>query len=357
MPCGVTNPKIDAKYKYNWLTCFEPEKHLDFLADQIINKYAINKYSVIFGYSFKDNSLIERIEKISRKNNLNLLTRNSKDLGLPVNGACLYNLIRFTKKSNLESVVKESGKCDVLIIRHVIEHMSNLNEILQAIKILVKEKGKVIFEVPDCQKAFKKNYETTIWEEHFSYFTEETFKSCLNANGYKVNQFWRFDNKLEDSLVISATLISGSSFKIKNVEYLIKKSKHTLKSFFEGISKKKSEIKTFLNNIKNNGNKIFIFGAGHHASTFININNVDSYIDYVLDDNINKQDKFLSGTNIKIIKTERIIREKNPFILLTTNPESDKKIKNYILKLNLNSVIFLKRIRRGLLPQRPKIFK
>ena len=70
------NPII--KYKHDWMTCFEPEKHLDDLTQIIVEEYANKKETIIYGYSFKDNSLLERLEQVSFKKNLNFKIKNSK---------------------------------------------------------------------------------------------------------------------------------------------------------------------------------------------------------------------------------------------------------------------------------------
>ena len=55
-------PIEDLKPRYEWLTCFEPEDHLDDLADSIINLPGISQESVFAGYSFKDDSTLERLK-------------------------------------------------------------------------------------------------------------------------------------------------------------------------------------------------------------------------------------------------------------------------------------------------------
>ena len=198
------NPII--KYKHDWITCFEPENHLDDLSQIIIEEYSNKKETTIYGYSFKDNSLLERLEKDSSKKNLNFTIKNSKELGLPVKGACLNELINFSKTSNFKKISEENGKCDILIMRHVIEHFWNLEETLKAVKCLVKEDACIIFEAPDCEEAFKNRIATIIWEEHFSYFTKRTLNSTLIYNGFKVNKNLRYKNELEDSLIIFQNL-------------------------------------------------------------------------------------------------------------------------------------------------------
>ena len=56
-------PVDEVRPRYDWLTCFEPEDHLDKLVDKIIALPGVDTNSVIGGYSFKDDSTLKRLNK------------------------------------------------------------------------------------------------------------------------------------------------------------------------------------------------------------------------------------------------------------------------------------------------------
>ena len=331
-----TNPIIE--YKYNWLTCFEPENHLDELNKIIIEEYNLKKDLVIYGFSFKDDTLLKRIKKVSFKKKLNFKIKSSLELGLPVRGACLNELINFTNKTNIQNISEKHGKCDILIMRHVIEHFWDLENKLQAVKYLLKDNGKIIFEVPDSEYGFKNKLSTIIWEEHFSYFTLNSLKSTLISNSFKINNSLRYKNKLEDSLIIFSSPCEKKSIPKKEFSNIIAENKKMLERFFNDINEKKIFLNKFFESIQSN--KLFLFGAGHHASTFVNFNQCERFINFVIDDNINKQNKMLSGTRLMIVKKDILKNFDNPHIFLTTNPENNLPIKEMILELNPSSKVF-----------------
>ena len=53
--------------RYNWITYFEPEDHLDSLVDRIYKSYFKNKNPIIGGISFKDDSTLLRFETLGCK--------------------------------------------------------------------------------------------------------------------------------------------------------------------------------------------------------------------------------------------------------------------------------------------------
>ena len=54
-------PVEEVKPRYEWLTCFEPENHLDAMVEKIVNLSGVSKESVFAGYSFKDDSTLARL--------------------------------------------------------------------------------------------------------------------------------------------------------------------------------------------------------------------------------------------------------------------------------------------------------
>ena len=73
--------------------------------------------------------------------------KNSREIGLPVTGACLDKLFKFTSKSQKISYL--NGKADILFVRHVLEHSWDIKNFLENLKLLISENGLIIFEVPD----------------------------------------------------------------------------------------------------------------------------------------------------------------------------------------------------------------
>ena len=89
------------------------------------------------------------------------------------------------------------------------------------------------------------------------------------------------------------------------------------------------------------GFKICIFGAGHHASSFVSMNELNEVISFVFDDNSNKHEHFLPGSSIPIVPTTFLQKQKaNIFIFLTTNPENNIKITQLIESINNNVKTF-----------------
>ena len=73
-------PVEEVKPRYDWLTCFEPEDHLDEMVEKILELPGINKDSVFGGYSFKDDTTLARFKAKGFENQWRIDPQ--KDLGV-----------------------------------------------------------------------------------------------------------------------------------------------------------------------------------------------------------------------------------------------------------------------------------
>ncbi len=63
------------------------------------------------------------------------------------------------------------GKFDCVIIRHVLEHIDDLNDLVSALNAVLAEDGMVVVEVPDVGKVFSRRLFSNIFHEHLNYFS------------------------------------------------------------------------------------------------------------------------------------------------------------------------------------------
>ena len=330
------NPSL--RYRHKWLTCFEPENHLDNLVEKLISSYFYKNNINIFGYSFKDDTTLNRLKVIFSNSKFQHNIKTSTEIGLPSNGACLDSLFKFTSSDNFEEITKLNGKADILLVRHVIEHSWDVVNFLKCLKLLISKDGLIVFEIPDCENGLRKGMQTLLWEEHASYFTEESLIKILNINGFGIEEVIRYPNQIEDSIVV-ITKLDNQKVIFNNEQ----KGKFLLETFKDNFEKNKLKIRNQIEEMISLGYKICMFGAGHHASSFVSINEISNYVDFVVDDNEFKQEYNLAGSEIPILSSSVLAKKDHPiFLLLTTNPEINFKL-NKIIK-DLNQFIIVKSI-------------
>lgn len=271
----------------------EPEDHLDNIAREI--EKMVNREAKVLGISFKDVSLLRR---------------------LTLKPEWLHYKKLLGWETGVETAQKEisSGirpyEVEVVIARHILEHTSKPRKFLEEIKKFVEPEGIIVFEVPSCLEALKLKDYTMVWEEHTLYFTPETFRATLEKSGFIIEKFYDFEYPLENSLVAICKI---------NKE---KNEKEIAESFAINFDEQKQRIKNVLS--KYDKSEIAILGAGHLTCTFINIFELGEHIEVVIDDDPEKKDLLMPGSNIPIRDSSSLKDKK--LCLLGVNPRHEEKV-------------------------------
>lgn len=302
---------------YPWTVRYtEPEEHLDDLTQTIAQLPSITKNSNICGLSFKDDTLLERLRK---KGFRHCLRFNSKDLGISgVHG--VESVQHKFSKAIAEKIVRKIGKQDVLIVRHLLEHVYDPAEFIDAAKEILTPHGYLVIEVPGVDKAINYFDYATIWEEHLLYFTRETFQKFFAFYGYRISHFMEISYPLENSLIAIVYQDKGDDG--NRSEKVAQREREKFKRFTETFPLIKKRVEGEL--LKSSS--ILLFGAGHLGCIWVNIFQLAKYIGYYVDDDINKVGLCIPGSRIPILRPSEITKSID-LCLLSSNPQNDQKIK------------------------------
>lgn len=311
---GTLFPLDKVKPIYDWVVVYsEPEDHLDELATRILALKDVDSDSKFLGLSFKDDTTLRRL------NDKGCKTQRIELEKYGVSG--VFGLETVQSKINKDKVlmyINDYGMQDVIVARHILEHSYDIKEFLNSCNEMLNDNGYLIIEVPGCEQAINDFDYTMIWEEHTAYFTENTLKNVILKSGFKIVDFIRVNYPLEDSLLIIAKKVGYKSSNMINLFNDIKK----VNSFGLQFEEKKKEW----NDHFNSKNKVALFGAGHLATVFINIFELKDKISFILDDDINKKDLFMPGSNLSIKDSSHLNKNEVDVCLLSLNPRNEHKI-------------------------------
>lgn len=325
--CGLvqlTNPfpVTELQPEYNWVTYTEPEDHLDSLATKLSKLSNIDKSAKIFGISYKDDSLLERMKKLGFDNAMRFDLK--KDSGINSDNLGVETIQNVLTYKLADKIVKQNGKFDLIIARHILEHTSNIFEFMKGVRTLLNQKGHVLFEVPDYMKAFEQFDYSTIWEEHTLYFTPYTFKNCLLFGKFSIEKFDIHQYPIENSLVAIVKPADKITTLIdKNV---LQKEIARALTFSQEFVKKKATIKSLFFEYNREKGKIAIFGAGHSSCLLVNILGLKDEIECIIDDNPNKQGLFMPGSHLPILSPSAFLNDNIKLCILSVNPNFEEKV-------------------------------
>jgi hypothetical protein len=321
---GKPFPVEELKPRYDWLTCFEPEDHLDDLALKLTRLPGVSKSSRFGAYSFKDDSTLARLAALGYDHQWRI--DPVQDLG--VNDPCA-NVETYQQALTLEracQIRERRGAADVMIVRHVIEHAYDLTAFIAAIRSMVSPGGYIVWELPDCERALERGDCTTIWEEHLFYFTGFTFRQMLLKAGFTIAYYDSVNYPLENSLVAIVRDAPATEVIASPDPAELEREIARARNFVQAVSGRRSRLRNKLEAIRAQHGPVAIFGAGHLSAAFLSLMQVSDLISCVVDDNPNKKGLVMPVGGLEIVGSDALYSGDIGVCLLGLNPQNQPKV-------------------------------
>jgi hypothetical protein len=309
-------PVDELRPRYDWIRYNEPEQHLDDVVSAIAKLPGVAPRAVVAGVTYKDDSTLARLNRLGFRDTWRADIRY--DLGITQPNSGIESVQAEMTAFAGRRLAAKFGRVDVLIVRHVLEHTYDTRAALSFVRELVEEGGYVVIEVPDVTRALERHDYTTLWEEHTLYFTATTLRGCLERNSYEVVALESYPYTLENSLVVIARPHAVAA-KIRRATT----SELTLANrFLRGFVDTRSSIRRQLFG----RGRIAMLGAGHLTGAFVNQYGLAEYIDFVADDNPNKQGLSMPGSRLPILPSSELSNREIDLCLMTVRPEIEAAV-------------------------------
>lgn len=316
-------PMKDLIPKFDWIKYFEPEDHLDELVIELANLFDSKKQLIVGGISYKDDTTLDRFRSKYGATIWRLDTKTDMKIAEP--GAGVESIQYFLNENKAKAASEKYPKADLLIVRHIFEHCSDIEKFSNSLKHFIRPNGYIVFEIPDASRLIRAHDYTMIWEEHFFYFTPYTLKNTLSDLGFKVHRFLQYPYPFEDSLV-AVVSPNVPNEEVKEDQNQLTMELQQAAGFGNDFEKQKSKIREFISELAKNKGKIAIFGAGHLTTTFLALFELKEWVAVVADDNPNKSGLYLPYAHIPIHSSACLYENDIKLCLLGVNPIHENKI-------------------------------
>ena len=211
---------------------------------------------------------------------------------------------------------------DVIILRHVLEHIQHPIDFLKTIADVNGNKGLIYIEVPDFNWIVNNQTYFDIFYEHVNYFRPDDF---LKIFGNIVSRGTLFQGQYQ---YVLADL--GS---IQMPPYAMEDSDNVAAVNFTELDRLVKELSV----IKK---PLFIWGAASKGVILaLHLHNAGIEVDNLIDINPNKQGKFTALTGIQIISPEEFNEKGSGSTLIIVNPNYEQEIRK--LTSTINQVTFI----------------
>ncbi|MDA1197841.1 MAG: NAD-dependent epimerase/dehydratase family protein [Proteobacteria bacterium] len=223
----------------------------------------------------------------------------------------------FLESKNLKKIKKNA---DLILASNVFAHSDKLKEMAECMFKLLNKNGTIIIEVQYLLNTLQDLSFDNIYHEHYNYwsltslcnffnqFNSTIYKAeRINTHGGSIRIYIKKGKKIKIENSIKVLLEEEENFGIKKYK--------TYQEFGEKINKLKANVIKNINELKKNNKKIIGFGAPAKATTALNFFGISDQIDYIIEDNKLKHNKFIPGVLIPI-KNKKTLKEKNALILV-----------------------------------------
>lgn len=319
MPIDIVRPL------YPWISYTEPEEHIQSLANKILSFDNISLDSKVLGITSYDKSLVDCLINQGMHNATCLESSKICSIVEPYGLETLQEV--YSSADVFGDFIEDNGRFDIVIARRFMEHAYLTKKSIKSLSSLLNPGGYFVIEVPDSSKILENSNHAFIWEEHISYFTENSLKNLANKVGAYVYEFLRYSYPEEDSIIISLQFNVRPKLSYeKTTASHIKDSFESLSKFCESFYSRKNYWQTYLHGLRINNKKIALFGAGHLAVKFINFYELGEFFECVIDDNPNKIGLFMPGSNLEIVSSSQTLSKNISVIVSTLNMATFNKI-------------------------------
>ena len=325
---SVNPKKMFSNYYYLSSTSKSFRSHFEKASKKYFKEFKLNKQSQIIDIGSNDGVGLLPFKELGIKNLLGI--EPAKNLCKISNKKGIKTLNDFL---NYKSLKRIKHKADLILASNVFAHSDDLKEMGECILKLLSKNGTAIIEVQYLLKTLKDLTFDNIYHEHYNYWSLTSIKNFFDNLGgkiYKAEEINTHGGSLR--IYVSKNLnkkVDKSISKLLRIEenYGIKKFS-TYKTFADKILKIKKNVLNNLKILKNKSNSVIGYGAPAKATTALNFFGISEEIDFIVEDNKLKHNKYVPGVNIPIYSKNKIKNNKSPILVLAWNFYSEIKKNN-----------------------------
>ncbi|UCF17551.1 MAG: methyltransferase domain-containing protein, partial [Phycisphaerales bacterium] len=225
----------------------------------------------------------------------------------------------FTQDLALQ-LANQGRKADVIHANNVLAHVADTNGFVEGIRILLKDEGVAVIEVPYVKDLIDHCEFDTIYHEHLCYFSVTALDYLFRRNGLYLNDIERLSihggslrlfvahrEKVQES--VQTLLTQEQQLGVDKFEYY--------QDFGDKIQSIRKQMRKLLHSLKAEGKTIAAYGAAAKGSIMLDfIGTGPDVIDYVVDRNIHKQGKYMPGLHIPVCDPSRLAEELPDYVVI-----------------------------------------
>jgi len=289
------------------------------LVEKLIEKRKLGSESLAAEIASNDGYLLQYYHK----EGINVLgIEPAQNIAVMARQKGINTISEFFGKELAKKLVKQKTRADVVHANNVLAHVSDLNGLVEGIYDFLKDDGLAVIEVPYLQPMLAHTEFDTIYHEHLCYFSLTALDRLFTSHKLFINDVER----LEIHGGSIRLFIEKAEARTEAVKGLLAQEKSdgvlTAKyyaAFAEKVENLRRELLELLTKLKNEGQRVAVYGASAKGSTLMNYFGIGKdLVEYVVDRSTVKQGFFTPGTHLQIFPPEKLLSDRPDYVVLLT---------------------------------------
>jgi len=294
--------------------------HAKKYTEMMVNRFGFNQQSLIVEIASNDGYLLQYF----KEKNIPVLgvepTANTAEVA---RGKGIESINDFFGTRLAKEMAAKNIKADLLLGNNVLAHVPDIVDFVAGMKMVLNESGIITMEFPHLMQLIDNNQFDTIYHEHFSYISFYTVNQIFKSQDLELFDVDEIPTH-GGSIRIYAKHKNDSRPISFNVQALLEKEKQKgmldsgyYSNFQQKALKVKLDLLNFLIKQKESDKAVVAYGAAAKGNTMLNFCGVkNDLIQYVVDANPHKQNKFLPASHIPVVNEDFLKNDRPDYIVI-----------------------------------------